>query len=287
MPHRLVSFVILVAWASAAWALVRRDVLPDLLVGPPPDLRSIAKAEQDEGPVEWLIQVADDPARPDDLHAIGRVRTESRRKRDGYTLLNSLATIDSAGLLRGSPLASQGGEALEIDSSCEIDPSGNLFFFHVAARTPGRHDDYLTLEGTLRGNAVEVQARSRLMPFLNWSHRFPYQARGMVQNSLGPAGRMPGLHVGQRWESEVISPLTGQVELGLVEVSTRENVYWGGGPVDTLVVTAHLSNLSARTWVRPDGLVLRQEVPTPFVRLLLERVPAVAGPGPGEPAAAP
>ncbi len=276
MPHRLLSLVILVGWAAATWALVRRDVLPDWLIGPPPDLRAIASAERDEGPVDWVIQVAEDPARPDEVHSIGHVRTETHRKRDGYTQLGSLASIDSAALLRGSPLASRGGEALEIVSTCEIDPAGNLFFFRAAVRPPDRREEYLSLEGALKGNTVEVQCRSRLIPFLNWSHVFPYQARGMVQNSLGPMGRMPGLRVGQRWESEVISPLTGQVELGLVEVVRRENTYWGTGPVDVLVVEAHLSSLTARTWVRTDGLVLRQEVPTPFLRLMLERVPAIS-----------
>ena len=29
--------------------------------------------------------------------------------------------------------------------------------------------------------------------------------------------------------------------------------------------------ITAKTWVRPDGVVLRQEVPFPFVRLVLER----------------
>ena len=45
MPHRLVSLTILVFWAVAAAALFVRDVLPDLIVGPPPDLRDVAHAE--------------------------------------------------------------------------------------------------------------------------------------------------------------------------------------------------------------------------------------------------
>ena len=32
--------------------------------------------------------------------------------------------------------------------------------------------------------------------------------------------------------------------------------------------------MSIRIWVRPDGLVLRQEVPFPFVRLVIERKPS-------------
>lgn len=285
MPHRLVCVAILLAWAVAAWALIRRDVLPDWLVGPPPDLRAVIRAEEDAGPTRWAIQVADDPARPEDLHTVGQVLTESSRKPDGYVRLASSATIDSAGLLKGTPLAHQGGDPLDLVSSFDVDPSGNLFHFHTAVRPAGRRDDILTLEGMLRENAIEVRARSPLVPFLNWKQTFPYQARGMVQNAMGPAGRMPGLHVGQRWDSQVVNPLTGQVEIGRVEVVGRDHIYWDTASVDALVVVSKLSHLSARTWVRPDGLVLRQEVPTPFVRFYLERIvanPAVAGsPRPG------
>ena len=40
----------------------------------------------------------------------------------------------------------------------------------------------------------------------------------------------------------------------------------------TLEVVHHMTPFAARTWVRPDGLVLRQEVPFPFVKLVLERL---------------
>ena len=274
MPHRLLCVAILLAWAGAAGVLVRRDVLPDWLVGSPPDLRAIARAERDDGPTTWAIQVADDAGRPDDLRTIGRVRTDSTHQPDGYVRLNSLASIETAGLARGLPLAGQGGEALEVVSTSDIDPNGNLFSFHVAVRPARRQEDLLTLEGKLKGNAVAVRVRCPLLPFLNVKQSFPYQARGIVQNSLGPAGRMPGLHVGQRWESQVISPLSGQVEVGKVEVVGRRNIYWDGAPVDALVVQSRVAGLTARTWVRPDGLVLRQEVPTPLVHLYLERAAA-------------
>ena len=36
MPHRLVSVAILLGWAIAVGALLRRDVLPDWLIGDEP-----------------------------------------------------------------------------------------------------------------------------------------------------------------------------------------------------------------------------------------------------------
>ena len=111
------------------------------------------------------------------------------------------------------------------------------------------------------------------LPFLNWTKSIPYQPRGMIQNTMGPLDRMPGLHVGQRWETQVVSPLTGRVEIGRVEVTRKRAIYWDDKLVSTLEVVTRMPPLSARTWVRPDGLVLRQEVPLFVMKLVLDRVP--------------
>ena len=58
-----------------------------------------------------------------------------------------------------------------------------------------------------------------------------------------------------------------------VEVARRTVIHWDGNPVSTFEVVQHLAPLALRTWVRPDGVILRQEVPFPFVRLILERRP--------------
>ena len=95
----------------------------------------------------------------------------------------------------------------------------------------------------------------------------------MVHDVLGPLDRLPGLHVGQRWETQVINPFTGQVDQVRVEVTRRGVIHWDGNPVTTFEVVQHMTPLSMRTWVRLDGVILRQEVPFPFVRLVLERQP--------------
>jgi hypothetical protein len=81
------------------------------------------------------------------------------------------------------------------------------------------------------------------------------------------------LHLGQRWESRVINPFTHRVDSVRVEVARLTVIHWDGDPVSTFEVVQHLSPLSMRTWVRPDGVILRQEVPFPFVRLILDRRP--------------
>jgi hypothetical protein len=111
------------------------------------------------------------------------------------------------------------------------------------------------------------------IPILNQTLTFEYEPRSLVQNALGPFDRLPGLQVGQRWETRMISPLTGRVETVRVEVPRRTVIHWDKNQETTLEVVHHMTPLSARTWVRPDGVVLRQEVPFPFVKLVLERLP--------------
>jgi len=68
-------------------------------------------------------------------------------------------------------------------------------------------------------------------------------------------------------------------------IAARRAIQWDNNLVTTLEVVSHLAPISARTWVRRDGLVLRQEVPFPFVKLILERLadrgtaPSVEDPG--------
>ena len=55
---------------------------------------------------------------------------------------------------------------------------------------------------------MEVVSQGPL-PILNRTQSFPYEPRSVVQNQLGPLDRLPGLQVGQRWETRVVSPFTG------------------------------------------------------------------------------
>jgi len=198
--------------------------------------------------------------------------TESRRAADGGTELIGHVWFDSGSLLKGTPFDSQRSERLDVANTCEIDPSGNLRRFRASVRSASDHYELVTLDGRVKGRAIEIRAQGPL-PLLNWTRSFPYEPRGLIQNAIGPIDRLPGLQVGQRWETRVVSPLTGRVEVVKVEVAGKHAIQWDGAVVTTLEVVQHMAPISARTWVRRDGLVLRQEVPFPFVKLILERLP--------------
>ena len=273
MPSRLACLAILALWAVASVGLITRDVLPDLLIGPPPDLRSIASAGTDAGPTKWAIMVADD-ADLQSLRSVGQAVTETKHLPEGRLSLVSKAWFDSGGLLRSTPFASKDDTRIDVENTCDIDASGNLISFQAVVRVNGEDTPLLTLDGVFKNHAIEMKARGPI-PILNFSRSVPYEPKTLIQNALGPIDRMPGLAVGQRWEARVVSPLTGKIDVVKAEVTRKSEIYWDKSMVNTLEVVQKIPPaISTRTWVRrSDGLVLRQEVPFPVVKLIVERVP--------------
>lgn len=285
MPQRLVSAAILILWLVAASALVRKDVLPHWIVGPPPDLRTISQVGSEPQSVRWTI-LRGDSSRQESWRPVGQIDSESYRRRDGSVQWRSVATFDAAEFAGGGrggvaglsprPKLDNGWKAndmLVVTTIVEIDPVGDLFRMRAALREEGEVEELLSLEGHVQQNELVVTTHSPL-PLLRSTRRLPYRARGMVENPLAPIDRMPNLRVGQRWESQMANPLTGGAQAVRCEVTGRELIQWGNSLVKALVVVTRVPPLSFRTWVRPDdGLVLRQEIPYPLVPLLLERQP--------------
>ena len=107
MPSRLVSLAILVYWCVAAFCLLNWEVLPELSLGYPPDLRAIAAAGDSSKPVVWDIQVVDNPASPEVTRSVGEAVTSSKRLHDGWFELGSEVNFDAGGLLRNTPLGTK------------------------------------------------------------------------------------------------------------------------------------------------------------------------------------
>ncbi|MDR3633447.1 MAG: hypothetical protein P4L84_06385 [Isosphaeraceae bacterium] len=277
MPPRLLSVGLLLYWAFAAVSLISRDLLPEWTLGNPPDLRAISRAEEGARPGRWAVQVVDDPKSPEVHRTVGQAMTEGVRRPDGSVVIASRVWFDAGGLLKGTPFDSKSETRIEVSSNYLVDPQGNLASFRARVRSISDPEELLDVQGVLKNRAIEITTRSPL-PLLSQTRTIPYEPRGVVQNALGPIDRLPGLQIGQRWDTRVINPLTGRADVVRVEVTRRSMIHWNNNPVTTLEVVQHMTPLSARTWVRSDGLVLRQEVPFPFVKLVLERLPDDSGP---------
>jgi hypothetical protein len=280
------SLVILVYWSIAAFCLLKWDVIPEWSLGNPPDLRAIALAGAPNRPVRWSIEVVDDPRTPDTRRAVGEAVTSSSRQHDGWYELTSQVEFDAGGLLRGTPFATRTNIRLKIASQYHVDPSGNLRNFDLQVKSHEFANELIRVKGQLKGQSMEITSRGPVS-LLNKDLRFDYEPRSVVHDVLGPLDRLPGLHVGQKWATRLINPFSGQVERVRVEVARRTVIHWDGNPVTTFEVVQSMGPLAMRTWVRADGVILRQEVPFPFVRLVLERrsdeagVPSISS-APGE-----
>ena len=272
MPSRFVSLAILVYWCVAAFCLLTWEVLPELSLGYPPDLRTIALAGDGARPVAWSIEVLDDPHAPEIRRRVGSATTESRRLADGWLEMGSKVKFDAGLLLQGTPLATKTSVQFELSSVYRVDASGNLRSFDLKVTPLGSTETLFNVKGRLRNGDMEVVSQG-LVPILNQKTRFPYEPRSVVNDPLGPIDRLPGLHLGQRWDTRVVNPFSGKVERARVEVKRRALLHWNGGPVSAFEVVQSAGPVTSTTWVRPDGLILRQEVPFPMVRLILERVP--------------
>lgn len=271
MPHRMVSIGILVFWAIAAGSLLSRDVLPDLLIGAPPDMRSVTSARVGSRSTRWAIQVANRTGLRMPT-SIGQVTTKAVRQKDGWVEMSSRVWFDSADLLLSSNIRPRDHAKIEIISVYEIDPGGDLRQFRASVRPMGVHEEWLVLSGVLKPEGLEVRAHG-ILKMLEWTKVFPYPKHGLVLNSLDPLDRMPGLQIGQRWRSQVVSPLTGQFQTVSVEVARRQLLEWNSKQVEATEVITRMEPFAMRTWVRRDGLVIRQEAPFALVTLILERLP--------------
>ena len=272
MPSRFMSLAILVYWSVAAFFFLTREILPELSLGYPPDLRAIASAGVADKPVRFSIQVIDDPKSPDIRRTVGEAITASRRQPDGWYELSSRASFDAGGLLEGKAMGARSSVRLELASTYRVDVSVNLRAFDLKVTPRDAPETLFTVNGRLRGELMEVVSKGPL-PVLNQKFSFPYEPRSVVQDALGPIDRLPGLHLGQRWDTRIINPFSGQVEKVRFEVRRRDLIHWHGEPVSALEVVQRAGPITASTWVRSDGMILRQEVPFPLVRLVLERLP--------------
>jgi hypothetical protein len=166
---------------------------------------------------------------------------------------------------------------LSISSVYRVDPKGNLQSFDMKVSTADSDDGLFTVEGRLKGAMMEVTSKG-MVSVLDRKMSFPYEPRGVVSDALRPFDRLPGLHVGQHWDTRMINPFTGAVDVVRVEVKRRGFIDWNGEAVSAFEVDQHAGPVTSKAWVRLDGVILRQEVPLPLLNMVLERLPDEASP---------
>lgn len=172
MPTRGTCLAIVFYWLVAVSGLFVREILPELMVGAPPDLRSISLAEIDkpQREVRWVVQVEDQPrgGGTPTLRPVGQVKTLWSRTENGGFQLDTDVQFESGGLLRSTPFATPDNVRLAIPSQFSIDPGGNLVSFHTEVRAASDPNPLVTLDGVVSKANKTIELKSKgLIPLLS------------------------------------------------------------------------------------------------------------------------
>jgi hypothetical protein len=272
MPGITTRIFIIVAWLVSTSCLIYRDFLPRFLVGEPPNWKSLTSVANPDKPASWLIMVED---APDRSRVVGRATTKKREVNSSGTMFGSMVKIDAKGLFANTPLAVAESTEFQFESETRISPQGLLQQFRamVHVRELGEKPILIITGIPSANNKLEIRFQSSLSPLLNFRQILQVSPTEMIRGGLEPVDWLPGIRVGQRWKTTVLQPLTARPEELQSEVIAESRIFWNGNPTDAFIVEHKAGTYSAKTYVRNDGLVIRQQLPTPLVKMVLEREP--------------
>ena len=185
MPSRLMSLLILIYWSIAAFCLLTWDVLPELTMGYPPDLRGIAFASDSSRPVRWSIQVLEDPRH--------RRSPDGRRSGDVLDAPGRRLVRDDEPrrVRRGRPAPRHGAGDAAKACACTsragiMSTSGNLQNFDLRVASKDFGDELVHVTGRLHEGKMEIVSRGP-MPILNNDIDLQVRAAERGQRRAGAA----------------------------------------------------------------------------------------------------
>ena len=275
MHSRWFSVAVVVLWLTSMGWLVGKKVLPSLWVGDPPDSRTILAARLNEPLVGWTMYL--------NSQRMGWALNSLTPLPTGMTKAHSRVHFEGFPLSQSAPdwlhtlVGHFGGQfQMELASDLEYDTLGRLSAFRSAARFPPLEEAAIKVTGIIDGAQMQLTIRSG-------NTAKPYETQlaaprnSMLNDGLSPQTRLPGLREGQSWTIEVYSPLQppnpnspqDPREILLATVEGREPVFWAGKHTPCWVVVYRSDSATAahqsakpvgKVWVRPDGLILKQQV---------------------------
>lgn len=287
MSNRWFNAGVLVFWLVAMSWLLAEKVLPPLMMGEPPDYdAALAVGEEavDPPPVCWRLQW--------DGRVIGTAASRPVATADGAELrsvvrFTRLPVKNLIGQLLGAmaPLvnASLGEDEFTpnmlVATRLQFDHERQLDNFQTVVDLPDM-PQFIDLDGQVEdAGKLKLIATARFgmpvpgepLPMIRHRYEVDLPRDALVADSLSPRSELRNLHVGQQWTIPMYRPFppNSPVQILLAKVEKSEFIEWNGELVETLVVVYQDEAGSGigsarqpigRTWVQPDGLVLKQEV---------------------------
>ncbi len=287
------TFVVCFWLASMSW-LAASKLLPPLIGGRAPDYRTVlVEAPKQPPPVAWRIIWEQRPVG----YAVTRIRPSP-----GGAEMRSLVHFEQLEVRRileqllgglAQLLPSLGEEGFHLDlkiaSRLQFNDQHLLRTIDAAiavADTP----HVLNLHGVVgESNTLDVVAfaGSRFPDASGGEdllrHQFNLPRDVLVGDAFAPSSELKNLTVGQTWTIPVYRPFPPNSPVQIIEAKAErlELLYWNGETVEVMLVLyrgdagsgiAATRQPTGRVWVRPDGVVLRQEVMVSSLRLVFERI---------------
>lgn len=300
MTNRWFNAGVFVFWVAAMSWLLTQKVLPPLMTGEPPDYNVAVVVDETKPPplpvcwrLEWNGQ------------RIGTAASQPFATADGIELRNvvrfqRLPLKDLLGQLLGpmAPLLNLSLSSddftptLHVATRMELDEDQQLDRFRTVVDMPDL-PRFIDLHGRMRSpGKLLLIATARVggagidgdpPPQVRHRHEIDLPPDSLVGDSLSPRAELRNLHVGQQWTIPVYRPFppNSPVQILLARVKKSEFIEHGGELIETLVVTYHDEAGSGigsartpigRTWVQPDGTVLRQQVQISNLKLTFHRL---------------
>jgi hypothetical protein len=290
-----IVFVILFWLATMSWLAVEK-VLPPLAGGKAPDYRApLAEAPKNPPPVAWRLVWDDRP--------IGHAMTGVFPAEHGGAEMRSVVQFERLDVKRlleqllgvfARLIPNLGDEELrfdmtivtrlqfdgeqtlrQLDTSLEVADMPHVLNLHGEVKD-GRTLDVMVFSGHRRPDPADAGR-----DIFRQQLELPRDA--LVGDAFAPNSELKNLQVGQSWTVPVYRPFPPNSPVQIIEakVERLDIINWDREQVEVVVVAYRGeagSGIGAarepigRAWVRPDGVVLKQEVVFSNVCLVFERL---------------
>jgi hypothetical protein len=175
---------------------------------------------------------------------------------------------------------------MDIHSQVDVDALGQLIAlesrvdFASSSDKASAKNTLLRVVGTV--NDRQLSLTTTLVETIKLSNNpISLAENSILPETLSPPGTMPKLRLNQEWTVQVFNPFNplSAVEIVQAKVVREDFLIWNNQPCSVLVVEYRQSDVtnsahpSGQTWVRNDGVVLRQQVQLFTQRLNFVRRP--------------
>lgn len=280
LSHRMLNIAVTLLWIAMMSWLVSAKIVPDWIIGEPPDYQRIIEAQGREPVVGWVLSC--------DGHPLGWALSETRVSIEGPVEIESCVRIDAAALFRGDgPLGSLLKNVLptefylDTQSVVRIDGLGNLMEFDSGLYH--RRERWVRIRGVVEGADVQLTVTGSKLP-QPIERVIPLPSKSLMGDVLSPQTHLPGLKIGQSWTVPIYNPLQPYqgMEILRAAVEAREPIVWEGRHVPAWLVVYRADDglgdargrIRGRLWVSDDGTVLRQELKLLDLSLTFRRMDA-------------